>query len=87
MSDSQLLRVLLGPIGPELTCEECFDNLDRYVETELVDGTAAAEVRVPGMQQHLKGCPACVEDHASLLAYTAEVADGDPSPVSPLQPE
>lgn len=25
--------------------------------------------RVPGMRAHLEGCPACDEDHDSLLAF------------------
>jgi hypothetical protein len=66
--DHELLKALLGPAGPELTCEQCFEELDRYVEVELDGGEAAAEAAVPGMQAHLEGCPACREDHASLLA-------------------
>jgi hypothetical protein len=61
-----LLSRLLGPAGPELTCEECFDQLDRYVELELAG--AQPEEQVPGMRAHLQGCPACNEDHESLLA-------------------
>ena len=33
--DDALLRRLLGDPGPELTCEACFEHLDRYVELEL----------------------------------------------------
>jgi anti-sigma factor RsiW len=66
-SDRELARRLLGPEGPELTCEECFDQLDRYVDLEL--SGAAADQQVPGMRAHLAGCPACDEDHASLLAF------------------
>jgi hypothetical protein len=60
---------LLGPDGPELTCEQCFDQLDRYVELELAG--AAADEQVPGMRAHLEGCAACDEDHASLLAFVS----------------
>ena len=66
--DSLLAR-LLGPAEPELTCEECFEQLDRYVELEL--SGADADGRIPGMRPHLEGCPACDEDHASLLAFVA----------------
>jgi len=66
--DSLLAR-LLGPAEPELTCEECFEQLDRYVELELAG--ADADGRIPGMRPHLEGCPACDEDHASLLAFVA----------------
>jgi hypothetical protein len=30
----RLVAALLGPAGPELTCEECFDQLDRYVDLQ-----------------------------------------------------
>jgi hypothetical protein len=62
----QLLARLLGPAGPELTCEECFEMVDRYVELELASADADSEV--PGMRAHLDGCPACSEEHASLKA-------------------
>src|SRR6476469_9924018 len=51
------LKALLGPSGPELTCEQCFEQLDRYVEEELAGSDA--ERAVPGMRAHLDGCPAC----------------------------
>ena len=63
---TQALRALLGPAGPEIGCEECFEKLDRYVDLELAGRDA--EAAVPGMQAHLVGCPACREDHASLRA-------------------
>lgn len=66
----RLLARLIGPAGPELTCEQCFDQLDRYVELELAD--AQADEQVPGMRAHLEGCPACDEDHESLLAFLTE---------------
>ena len=63
---SDLLNRLLGPEGPEVTCEECFEQLDRYVELELAGRDADAAV--PGMRAHLEGCPACHEDRESLAA-------------------
>jgi hypothetical protein len=67
--DRDLVGRLLGPEGPELTCEQCFDLLDRYVDLEV--SGAAADEQVPGMRAHLEGCPACDEDHASLLAFVS----------------
>ncbi len=61
----RLIAGLLGPSGPELTCEQCFELLDIYVEHELAG--ESADRRVPGMREHLQGCPACAEEHASLL--------------------
>lgn len=63
------VRALLGPEGPELTCEECFQKLDHYVELELAG--VEAESVIPGMGPHLEGCPACREDHESLLAFVS----------------
>ena len=71
-----LLLRLLGPSEPELSCEACFQELDRYVEHELEGRDPDAAV--PGMCAHLEGCPACREDHASLLA----LARGDDEPSS-----
>jgi hypothetical protein len=62
---------LLGPIGPELSCEECFEHLDEYVEGR----------EVPGMAAHLEGCPACREDYESLLALVRQDDDDAPTGV------
>ena len=61
---SELIARLLGPAGPEVTCEECFELRDRYVELEVAG--ADADAALPGMRPHLEGCPACHEDHESL---------------------
>jgi anti-sigma factor RsiW len=63
-SHERVMAGLLGPAGPELTCEECFDLLDVYVDSELAG--ADADARIPGMHEHLTGCPACAEEHESL---------------------
>jgi hypothetical protein len=68
--ENRLLGRLLGPDGPELTCERCFEELDRYVELELA--RADADAAIPGMRAHLEGCPACAEDHESLRALVEE---------------
>jgi hypothetical protein len=60
----RLLRRLLGPAEPELTCEQCFEELDRYVELELAN--ADFDGIIPGMRAHLDGCQACHEEHESL---------------------
>lgn len=68
MSDI-LVRRLLGPAAPEIGCEECFLELDRYVESELAGEDV--EAAVPGMRAHFEGCPACAEEHVSLRALLA----------------
>jgi hypothetical protein len=71
-SSDRLVGRLLGPAGPELGCEECFDQLDRYVELEVAG--ADADAAIPGMRAHLKGCSACAEDHESLRALVTDRA-------------
>ena len=71
--ESDAIEALLGPDEPELSCEECFAELDRYVELEL--RSADADLAVPGMRAHLEGCRACDEDHRSLRA----LLEGEPS--------
>jgi hypothetical protein len=61
------LERLLGPVEPQLTCEECFTQLDRYVELEAGGLDAARDN--PRMRAHLDGCPACEEEHDELLAF------------------
>ena len=62
----QALVRLLGPSESEVGCDECFAELDRYVEVELAG--ADAEATVPGLRAHLVGCPACREEYDSLRA-------------------
>jgi hypothetical protein len=71
-----LIAALLGPPEPELTCEDCFEQLDRYVDLQLAG--IDADDAVPGMRAHLLGCPACLEDHASLAAFVGQSADDLP---------
>jgi hypothetical protein len=65
----QTLGRLLGPAAPEIGCDACFEELDRYVELELAGEDADAAV--PGLRAHLDGCPACREEHDSLHAFVA----------------
>jgi hypothetical protein len=64
---AKLIARLLGPASPEVSCEECFELLDEYVDLELAG--ADANRRLPGMREHLQGCPACHEDHESLRDF------------------
>jgi hypothetical protein len=61
----EVISRLLGPSGPEVSCERCFEELDRFVDLELAGRDP--EAVIPGMRAHLEGCPACAEDHDSLL--------------------
>jgi hypothetical protein len=65
----QALGRLLGPAGPEVSCDACFEELDRYVELEIAG--ADVDAAIPGLRAHLEGCPACREEHESLYALVS----------------
>lgn len=65
MTDERL-RLFLGPDRPEVTCEECFAELPRYVERELL-----AEPELDRVRAHLEGCPACREEYEVLRELVA----------------
>jgi hypothetical protein len=65
-----LIARLLGPAGPEVSCDQCFELLDQYVDFELAG--VDADARLPGMRAHLEGCPACHDDHESLRDLVAQ---------------
>jgi predicted anti-sigma-YlaC factor YlaD len=62
----QTLSRLLGPAEPEVGCDVCFQQLDRYVKLELAG--EAADTALSCLRAHLKGCPACREEYESLRA-------------------
>ena len=64
-----LVDGLLGPEEPEVGCDDCFAELDRYVELELAGQDP--DPHLPGVRAHLAGCQACREEHASLRALLA----------------
>jgi hypothetical protein len=64
-----LIDRLLGPGEPEVTCDECFELIDEYVELEAHGEDA--DTRLPGMRAHLHGCTACREEHESLFDFVS----------------
>lgn len=48
---------------PWMSCDECFDHLDEYVECS----TTVPFEWLPAMSAHLSGCQACREEAESLL--------------------
>ena len=65
----ETLHRLLGPAEPEVGCDVCFAELDRYVEHELAGNDVDATI--PDLRAHLEGCPACREEYESLRALVA----------------
>lgn len=75
----ELVRRLLGPQRQPLSCEQCFAELDRYVEWKLSETDEPFETcafcesddcvqasECLSMGAHLESCPACDEEYASL---------------------
>jgi hypothetical protein len=66
----QAIDRLLGPADAEVSCDECFAQLDAYVDREVLVGDA--EQVMPALAAHLRGCPACAEDHDSLRRFVLQ---------------
>jgi anti-sigma factor RsiW len=69
----RMLGRLLGSASTEVGCDECFEQLDRYVDLELAG--LDADAALPGLRAHLDGCPACREEHESLRALAGTEHD------------
>lgn len=59
---AEMLDSLLLDTDPYLSCDDCFAQLDQYVERRLQD---PGHQDVP-MQVHLAGCGACAEEAEAL---------------------
>ena len=62
----RILRAVLTTRSDEIGCEECFQQLDRFVEMTLA-GKDPAEA-MPLVQDHLARCSECREEFEVLLA-------------------
>jgi hypothetical protein len=62
----KVVRAVSQTQEEELTCDECFEELDRFVEFELA-GLDAAEA-MPLVRDHLAKCDDCREEFEALLA-------------------
>ena len=65
---AQVVRRLTLDTEPYLSCDDCFDMGDRYVEALLSD----PDHDLPAMRTHLAGCNACAEEVRSLIVLVAE---------------
>ena len=67
LTDDTVVRLLLDT-DPYLSCDDCFAQLDRYVE-RLALAPAHDE---PRMRTHLEGCGACAEEAETLLSLVLD---------------
>ena len=70
-------RLLTLSTEPWLSCEDCFELMDGYIEALLAD---PGGTQPPGMHIHLTGCAACAEEAESLLLLVAGQDGVDPGP-------
>ena len=68
-----LLREIAEVREEEIGCDECFEQVDRFIEMEL-SGLDAARA-MPLVQEHLEICGECREEYEALL--TALRATGE----------
>ena len=69
MFNKDIFRMLLGEIAEtrevEIGCDECFKQVDRFVEMKL-SGLNTAQA-MPLVQEHLEICGECREEFEALL--------------------
>jgi hypothetical protein len=61
----KVLKTLTITQDEEMTCGECYREIDQYVEM-LRDGKSPAEVK-PLVEHHITLCPPCREEFEALL--------------------
>ncbi len=62
----KMVRAVIATRHDELTCGECFEELDRFVEMTLAEVNAAEAM--PLVEDHLRRCRDCREEFEALLA-------------------
>ncbi|WP_043657883.1 hypothetical protein [Nocardia thailandica] len=67
---AETIAGLLADTSPYLSCDDCFDRLDAYVERRLADPGHDD----PALRVHLAGCGACAEEAAALRDLLIEDA-------------
>ena len=68
----RMAREIITTRPDEIGCDECFEQLDRFVEMKLA-GKNAAEA-MPLVQDHLERCDDCREEFEALLAALRALA-------------
>jgi len=68
-----LVTVALNTLPDEIGCDECFQEVDRFVELQLAGMDAAHAM--PLVQAHLDRCPDCREEYEALL-HAMEANEG-----------
>jgi hypothetical protein len=62
---ASMMKAIFGVEEDEITCDECFEEVDRYVDM-LRAGQDAASV-LPHVKHHLDHCQCCHEELQALI--------------------
>jgi len=76
LGDSDLDELLTAE-SVDAGCAAGFEVLHRYVQEELEGGQPASSQ--PGLEAHLRSCPACREDYHGLLEAAKTFGDAYPT--------
>ena len=68
----RLVRAVMDARPVEVGCEECLEQLDRFVEMTLAGKNAADAM--PLVQDHLDRCHDCREEFEALLDVVSSLA-------------
>ena len=68
----KMVRNVLSTRPDEIGCDECFEQLDRFVEMKLASKNAAEAM--PLVQDHLERCRDCREEFEALLTALQALA-------------
>ena len=78
--DTELLKRLVRGViethDEELTCGQCFDQLDRFVELDLAG--KSAKQALPLVENHMRLCMDCREEYQALLEALRGLAQESP---------
>jgi hypothetical protein len=84
MFDRYVFKALIEEIvevrEEEIGCDECFEQVDHFIEMEL-SGLNAAQA-MPLVQEHLEICGECREEFEALLMALQTMEGSPSSPVS-----
>ena len=69
----KMVLAVAGTKPNEMGCDECFEQVDQFVELKL-EGKNAAEA-MPLIQDHLDRCGGCREEFEALLDCLRETAE------------
>lgn len=80
---NKLVRAVLETSEHELGCDECLDEVDRFIEIELAGLNAAAAM--PLVHHHLQKCGDCREEFEALLAAVKAIEGGRDSVIDSVR--